>query len=133
MSSLVSGPRPVKRSGSPKSAALVKALGIVPQPKFSQGTIVTGALLAAWILWLAAQNKLCVYYQILLGGGAVTGSSGTSSGTSSNPLGLTFGNQPTFGNVIPYPFNQGSVATGGAAATGAAASAGGVSQTVPQN
>lgn len=131
MSSLVSGPRPVKRSGSPnRSAALVKALGIVPQPKFSQGTIMTGALLAAWILWLAAQNKLCVYYQILLGGGAVTGS-GTSSGTSSNPLGLTFGNAPFL--QLPYPFNQSQTAQQGAAATAAAGAQGGATATVPQN
>lgn len=113
----------------------MKALGVVPAPKFSQATIVTGAFIAAWLLWLAAQNKLCTYYQILLGAGAAS-NSGSSSGSApaqSNPLGLSFGNTPSFGNFIPYPFNQGSVATGGAAATAGAATSGGLTATVPQN
>ena len=107
----------------------MKALGIVPPPKFSQATIVTATLLAAWILWLAANNRLCTYYRILLGqGGATTGG---GSGATSNPLGLTFGNAPFM--QLPYPFNQGQTATQGAAATAAAGAQGGVTATVPQN
>ena len=51
----------------------------LPQPKLSQGTIVVGTLMGAWVLWLAAQNKLVVYWQLLLGQYSGTGS------TTSNP------------------------------------------------
>ena len=56
----------------------------VPSPhiQMTQATFVVGALGVAWILYLAAQNKLIVYWQLLLGGGASSiAPAGPGSGT----------------------------------------------------
>jgi hypothetical protein len=53
----------------------------IGQPKFSQATIVTATLLAAWLLWLAANSKLLIYWWILIGkSGGVAGAGATPSG-----------------------------------------------------
>jgi hypothetical protein len=62
-------------------------------PKFSQATIVVGALLAGWVLWLAVNNKLGVYWAILTGGGG-----GQAPNTVvNNPVSTT--GQPTTGTA----------------------------------
>jgi len=62
-----------------------KVLGIEP-PHFSQATIVVGTLLAAWVLWLLANNKLGTYWSILLGsGGQPTPSASYPGGTTTTP------------------------------------------------
>jgi hypothetical protein len=47
-------------------------------PEVSQSTIVVGALLAAFIIWLAVNNRLGVYYNVVVGGGGGTGTGGAS-------------------------------------------------------
>jgi hypothetical protein len=45
-----------------------------PTIHVSQGSVVVGAIFAAWILWLAVNNKLIVYWQILTGQGGAASS-----------------------------------------------------------
>lgn len=60
----------------------------VPSPHFamSQATFVVGALAIGWVLWLAVNQKLLLYWQMLIGSapncGSSSGSSGSSSGSS---------------------------------------------------
>lgn len=104
----------------------MKALGIVPQPKFSQATIVTGAFIAAWFLWLAAQNKICTYYRILLGAGAASNSGSTSTTTGAGVVG-----------GVPSGVVTGITGTPGTSATVTVTPVppgyGGVGSTMPQN
>ena len=54
----------------------------------SQSTFIIGALIAFFILWLAAQGKLNRYWQLLTGGGkssAPDTASGTNPGTGFSP------------------------------------------------
>lgn len=51
----------------------------------SQATLVVGALGAAWLLWLAAQNKLILYWNILMGQGGAQATT-TGSGTVGGPV-----------------------------------------------
>lgn len=64
---------------------MAKAFGIVSKPSFSQSTVVIAAVGGAWILWLAAQNKLLLYWQILMGQGGA-GATTTGSGTVGGPV-----------------------------------------------
>ena len=60
-----------------------------PHVQLSQATVMVGGLLAMWILWLAAQNKLITYWQILMGQGgaqATTTGSGTVGGATSGNI-----------------------------------------------
>lgn len=81
-----------------------------PHVQLSQGTVVVGAIFGAWILWLAVNNKLIVYWQILTGaGGAQAGSGGGTTapaaipGTGSGGAGQAPGSDPTAPMVIPGP------------------------------
>lgn len=83
-----------------------------PTIHLSQGTVVVGVIFAAWILWLAVNQKLVVYWLILTGkGGAGTalGNQSTQPPNSvvNNPLSTT--GQPTTGtatgtvtNLVPF-------------------------------
>ena len=85
---------------------VAKALGIVPPPHFSQATIVVGALLGAWVLWLLANNKLGTYWSILLGsGGQAQPSAGYPSSTPSaspQPAGPSSGAAPAPAGQAPF-------------------------------
>jgi hypothetical protein len=83
--------------------------------KFSQATIVAGTMLAAWVLWLAANNKLLTYWNILLGRGA-SGAGAQAPNTVVNAPVSTTG-QPTTGTasgtVTPIVQTPSGVAAGG--------------------
>jgi hypothetical protein len=74
--------------------------------KMSQSTIVVGLMLAAFVLWLAANNRLLTYWNILTGRGGsaststapatATPGSGLDPNTLANP-----GSDPTAPMVIP--------------------------------
>jgi hypothetical protein len=75
---------------------------IIPRPKFSQSAIVVGTLLAAWVLWLAAQNKLIVYWNLLLGRGAGGGGAGNPApGQYGPPASAAPGANPTVPGWTP--------------------------------
>lgn len=60
----------------------------VPSPHFamSQATFVVGALAIGWVLWLAVNQKLALYWQMLIGSAPNCGGSSTSSsGALSSP------------------------------------------------
>lgn len=61
----------------------------VPSPhiQMSQATFVVGAVGIAWVLYLAAQNKLVTYWQLLIGGGASGGTTSSSGGSGSSLFG----------------------------------------------
>lgn len=67
-----------------------------PTLQLSQGTVVVGAIFGAWILWLAVNNKLVVYWQILTGQGGAGASQGPNS-VVNNPVSTT--GQPTTGTA----------------------------------
>lgn len=76
-----------------------------PHFQMSQSTFVVGAIGIAWILWLAAQNKLVVYWNLLIGGGAGTsGSSSSGSTTTAPPAGPQSGTPAPAGQA---PFTGG--------------------------
>ena len=53
-----------------------------PHVQLSQATFVVGALGIAWVLWLAANNKLLLYWQMLLGTAANCQSASAAGGSS---------------------------------------------------
>lgn len=65
-----------------------------PTIHLSQGTVVVGAIFGAWILWLAVNNKLIVYWQILTGQGGAQVSQAPNT-VVNNPISTT--GQPTTG------------------------------------
>lgn len=67
-----------------------------PHIRLSQGTVVVGAMFAAWILWLAVNNKLVVYWQILIGQGGATANQAANT-VVNNPISTT--GQPTTGTA----------------------------------
>jgi hypothetical protein len=87
-------------------------VALISPPKFSQATIVVGALLAAWVLWLAVNNKLGVYWAILTGRSAGAQAPNT---VVNNPVSTT--GQPTTGTasgtVTPITMTPSLVAGGG--------------------
>jgi len=100
------------------------AAALIPKPKLSQATIVVGALAAAWILWLAVNNKLIVYWQILIGQGApAAATSGTTNAPGSTTAPSTVApsttapnvNNPFSWNDLPWPFGSGTGAAGSGA------------------
>ena len=54
-------------------------------PDVSNSAFVVGALLAGFVLWLALNNRLGTYWNLLIGGGGsgTSGSGGSGSGSSS--------------------------------------------------
>jgi hypothetical protein len=73
-------------------------------PQISQSTILVGATLAAFVLWLAMQNRLAAYWALLTGGGA--GSTGTVAAPGAlakppSPGGFETG-MPPGSTGIPY-------------------------------
>ena len=99
-------------------AAIPTRIG--PISGLSQATVLTGAILAAWVLWLAVNNKLIVYWQILMGqGGAMTGTGSTASSSPPSAVGAT----TTTGTTSVQPSSSGSLNLndpifGGTAGTG---------------
>lgn len=87
------------------------ALAVSP-PKFSQATIVVGALLFGFVLWLAVNNRLATYWAILIGQGG-----GQAPNTVvNNPVSTT--GQPTTGTATGTvttidPLQPSTVAAGG--------------------
>lgn len=49
-----------------------------PSVHLSQGTVVLGALLFGFVLWLAVNQRLGTYWSILIGGGGTAASGGGS-------------------------------------------------------
>lgn len=79
----------------------------LPRPKLSQGTIVVGVLLGAWVLWLAAQNKLLIYWQILMGQGGAQQAGGSTGGATTTapspaPAGPSSGAAPAPAGQAPF-------------------------------
>lgn len=92
-----------------------------PTIRLSQGTVVVGAILAAWVLWLAVNNRLVVYWQIMTGQGGAT-TSGTTTNSTSSPATTTGGSQPSLGNPfswndLPWPLGSGTGAAGSGGGT----------------
>ena len=91
------------------------AKALIPAPKLSQGTIVVGTLMAAWVLWLAQQNKLVVYWRLLLG------QYSSSGATTSNPTVPSAPGSNITSQGVTAPIQQtivGTPALGGTSGTG---------------
>jgi hypothetical protein len=75
----------------------------------SQSTVLVGVMLGAFVVFLAANNRLSVYWQILLGGGGSSGGSsatnptGTAPGTLLNPFAPGAGQGGFLGNPSVTP------------------------------
>lgn len=55
----------------------------------SQSTMIVGAILAFFILWLAANGKLATYWTLLMGKGTSGGSSSGGGGTGGSSSGFS--------------------------------------------
>lgn len=75
-------------------AAPVRVVAAAPVT-VSQSTFLVGALVAFFILWLAANGRLLTYWNLLTGGGAPGGSAGATGGDTKVDPGTGSGFSPT--------------------------------------
>jgi hypothetical protein len=61
-----------------KGVALKSGSVLLPSVGMSQSTVMLGALLAGFVVWLAMNGKLQAYWSLLLGGGATSSSTGAA-------------------------------------------------------
>jgi hypothetical protein len=118
-----------------KAATLSSGSVLLPDVGMSQSSLMVGALIAGFVVYLAMNGKLATYWSILIGGGSTSATtttpSATTSTTSTTPSAST--STTTTPNVSTLPASLGSylgglggttassTATGG---TGTAANAG---------
>lgn len=96
---------------------MATAFGI-PRPALSQSTIVIAAIAGAWVLWLAANNKLLAYWQILMGqGAATTTGSGTVGGATTGNVTSVTGTPGASVNATVSPAPSGTANIFGTYAT----------------
>lgn len=57
----------------------------MPISGINQSTLIVGALLAGFVIWLAVNNRFGAYYNILVGPGGGTAGSASPSAPSINP------------------------------------------------
>jgi len=87
---------------------------IGPISGLSQATVVVGALAVAWVLWLAVNNKLIVYWAILMGAGGAPGQTAPGQTTGGGIAG-----GPSSGNTTSVTGTPGASATTTVTPTGA--------------
>jgi hypothetical protein len=112
-----------------KGATLTSGSALLPDVGMSQSSLMLGALLAGFVVWLGMQGKLAAYWSILIGGGSSTAApaattttpsattptapatttTAPTTSTTTNPLGLPSSILPSLGGTAD-PF---AAVTGG--------------------
>lgn len=114
-----------------KRTVLKSGSVLLPDVGMSQSSLMVGALIAGFVVWVMMNGKLATYWSILLGGGA----SATATATTATPSATTA--QPSASTTAPsnaslgLPTTQGSVLGLGGTASTSTTATGGVGTATP--
>jgi hypothetical protein len=106
-------------------------IAVLPNVGMSQSTVLVGALIGGFAVWLALNQKLGAYWSILIGGGSsattattpATTTGATTTGAAATPSNTSLGLPTTLGSVLGLGGTS-STATAATGGTGTATATG---------